>query len=488
MQFHAEVNEVDDWVFSACTCPISRMCKHGAAVALRLRGPERAPSLSPWQERLARISGELERRAASTLAGSPLGLEVSRRPASRWSRGTPGDFTMRPVRPGARRGWARSGAEWSDLAGPATSTRYVPAQVEALQALRRGLAGGHTYLVTGAAPMLDDYGDRLVPALRAALAAGVTLVPGAGVASVSVSSAPARVAADLTRRDDGSALEVFAEVDERRWRGDRVTPGGRPATSLALVDGDDVLLTDLDEPLADGLVELLLGAPVVAPDTDLDPFLDALAPLARHVAISSSDGSLEAPAPPRPRLLVTVTWHSSTHAGLGWRWAYGEATCEPGAADSLAGARDPEAEQAIWATVPAHLAGRPSVTGGDALSLALHDLPHLATLSDVTVVEVEPPDFRESTSAPEVAFTLAEAQPDHTDWLDLEVLVSVEGEQVPLPDVLAAVTRGDEFLVLPSGLYVSLDRPEFARLHEVVAAASELRERDGPGSASAPPT
>jgi superfamily II DNA or RNA helicase len=384
------------------------------------------------------------------------------------------------VRPGARRGWARSGAEWSDLAGPVTSTRYVPAQVEALQALRRGLALGHSYLVSGAAPLLDDYGDRLVPTLRAAVAAGVTLVPGAGVASVSLSAAPARVGADLTRRDDASSLEVFAEVDERRWRGDRITPVGRPATSLALVDGEDVVLTDLLEPLGDGLVELLLGAPVVADADDLEPFLDALAPLARHVEIGSSDGSVALPPPPRPRLLVSVTWHSSTHAGLGWRWAYGEATCDLASPDALGGVRDPEAEQAVLATVPDHLTGLTSVTGGDALSLALHDLPHLATLDDVTVVEVEPPDFRESTSAPEVSFALADAQPDHTDWLDLEVLVTIEGEQVPLPDVLAAVTRDDEFLVLPSGLYVALDRPEFARLHEVVEAAAQLRDaREG---------
>ena len=58
---------------------------------------------------------------------------------------------------------------------------------------------------------------------------------------------------------------------------------------------------------------------------------------------------------------------------------------------------------------------------GDALVLALHDLPHLRALPDVDVVEEERPDFRESTAAPQIAFALAEEQPDHTDWLDLEV-------------------------------------------------------------------
>lgn len=479
VQFHAEVNEASDWVFSACSCPVARMCKHGAAVALRLRGAGPAPPHDQWRQRLARLSGELDKRARSTLTGTALALEVSRRPANRWSRGAPGDFSLRPLRPGARRGWVRSGAEWTDLSGPVASSRFVPAQAEALQALRRGLSAQHAYLVSGAAPMLDDYGERLVPAVRAAVAAGVVLLPGTGVASVSVSTGPARVAADLRKDGDGSTFEVFAEVDGRRWRGDRVTPVGRPATSLVLVEGDDVLLAELAEPLRDGMVELLLGPPVVAATDDVDAFLDALAPLARHLEIVSSDDSLAVPAPPRPRLLVTVTWHSSTQAGLRWEWSYGEVRCGLSASDPLGGVRDPGVEDAILATVPEHLRGVPSLSGGDALSLALHDLPHLRDLPDLSVLEEEPPDFREATGAPEIAFTLTEEQPDHTDWLDLEVLVSIDGEQVPLPDVLAALTRGDEFLVLPSGLYVALDRPELARLHEVVAAAAQLRERDG---------
>ena len=41
VQLHAEVHEASDWVFSACSCPVARLCKHGAAVALRLRGAAR---------------------------------------------------------------------------------------------------------------------------------------------------------------------------------------------------------------------------------------------------------------------------------------------------------------------------------------------------------------------------------------------------------------------------------------------------------------
>ena len=477
VQFHAEVDVAADWVFSSCSCPVARMCKHGAAVALTLRSPAPvSPTDSTWRHRLGVLTDDLEARARSTLTGQQLGLEVSRRPASRWSRGAAGELSMRPVRPGARRGWARSGAEWSDLVGPVATSRFVPAQVEALRVLHRGLVSRHSYVVVGAPSTLDDYGDGLVPALREAVSRGVTLVAGAGVASVAVAPGPAEVVTDLVEADGQARLEVSVRLEDRCWRGAEVVPIGRPATSVALVEGDTVVLADLSEPCLYTLLDLVLSNPIVAPADVLGEFLLALGRLVGHVGIAASDGSLQVPDPPRPLLCLTVTWETSTSAGLDWRWAYGDRREALGGTDPLGGLRDPDAERSILATVPSALTAATTVSGGDALALALHDLPHLRTLPDVAVEELAPPDFRESSGEPEIAFVLAEAQPDHTDWLDLEVQVSIDGEQVPLPDVLAAVTRDDEFLVLPSGLYVALARPEFARLHEVVALAAELRE------------
>jgi superfamily II DNA or RNA helicase len=218
---------------------------------------------------------------------------------------------------------------------------------------------------------------------------------------------------------------------------------------------------------------------VTAPPAEAERFLEALVPLRRHVVLTSPDGSVDLPAPPRPRLLLTVTWRSSTAAEFAWGWAYDEWRCDLSSRDPLGGTRDPGAEAALLATLPKGLVSVRSASGGDALALALHDLPHLRTLDGVEVTEVERPDFRETTAPPEISFTVADEQPDHTDWLDLEVVITVDGESVPLPDVLAAITRDEEFLVLPSGLYVALDRPELARLHEAVAAAAQLREGEG---------
>lgn len=129
VQLHMEVDEASDWVFSACSCPVGRLCKHGAALAMVLRSGhlELPGARSAWQQRLDRLSREVATRAQASLEGVPLALEVSRRPANRWSRSAAGELALRPLRPGARRGWVKSGAEWTDLSQPVARGRFVPA-------------------------------------------------------------------------------------------------------------------------------------------------------------------------------------------------------------------------------------------------------------------------------------------------------------------------------------------------------------------------
>src|SRR5699024_5552892 len=60
----------------------------------------------------------------------------------------------------------------------------------------------------------------------------------------------------------------------------------------------------------------------------------------------------------------------------------------------------------------------------------------------------------------------------------LQVTITVCGEIVPLASVLATLTLGEDYLILPSGLYVSTDHPEFDSLREIVEAASQLHDSD----------
>ena len=160
---------------------------------------------------------------------------------------------------------------------------------------------------------------------------------------------------------------------------------------MALFEGDDVVLAELAEPCLDALMDLVLDAPVDAAASERDAFLEAVAPLARSLRVESSDGSLEVPAPPRPRLAVTVSWQSSTVPSCEWHWVYGDRRAPLEGADPLGGRRDPDgrALHPRRRARRAHLGHR--LRDGDALALALHDLPHLRTLPDVEVEEHAPP-------------------------------------------------------------------------------------------------
>ena len=65
---------------------------------------------------------------------------------------------------------------------------------------------------------------------------------------------------------------------------------------------------------------------------------------------------------------------------------------------------------------------------------------------------------------------------DDRDWYDLAVEVSVGGEQVAFHELFVALAQEREFLLLPSGVYFSLDQPEFRQLRELIAEARELED------------
>jgi superfamily II DNA or RNA helicase len=86
-----------------------------------------------------------------------------------------------------------------------------------------------------------------------------------------------------------------------------------------------------------------------------------------------------------------------------------------------------------------------------------------------------PPELRELSGDPEITFELAGEAPGGVDWLDLAVSIVVDGESVPLSEVIGAFTAGEEHVLLPSGAYVGAQHPVLARLAQMVHAAREVR-------------
>ena len=483
VQLTADTDEGGVWLMTSCSCPVRRDCKHGAALALTLAHPfDAGPDAGPaWEEQLRGLLGQLAEEAKPDTDATPLALEVALESGrSAYARQQPPSVRIRPLRLGARGRWVKTGADWPDLAKAIPGSDFPRAQLRPMQELARAMRQEQLYWYSGAAVPLDDFGVHAVELIGQAHAGGVTLLPGAGVHAVEVIDEPVSLSAQVRRAEGRIELRFGLAYADRLLSGPTVLPLGRPAHSAAFADGGTLRLARITHRLTEQAQVLVTAeAPLSVPETEADRLASLLGPLARLVPVASPDESVTVPETPPPLLHVTVTWESATHATLVWEWAYGDRRYAVGSTDDLGLLRDASAEAAVAAQVPPELLTLTDATDGDALALAIHDLPALREIPDVVVTERERPDFRESTAAPEIAFELAEPPDGHTDWLDLEVVITVDGEPIPLPDVLAALTRGADFLVLPSGLYVSMDRPEFAKLRDVVEAAAQLHERDG---------
>ena len=490
VQLHAEAPKDDyaGWLFTVCTCPVRSSCKHGAALALTLRQSFAQPSgpASTWRRTLERVVTELDKQRSVPGEETPLALEISLA-APRHSYRSPGTtLHVRPMRQGRNKPWVKTGAEWSDVAAALTTGAFPRAQAEAVVALHTLWSGQRGYSQAGSMPALDEFGSQVVRALRTVRDAGVTLLGGGQIASVEIAEEAAEVVVRLgDAASGGTEVQGLVTLGEQSWRGDDVVPIGNPATSVGLVDPlGHLVVADLTAPMPLAVRHLVDGPGFTVPPAEAEEFRAELPVLMRHLPVRAETATIELPEPLTPTLALTVTWHSATKAGLAWTWEYGDdgsRSCPITSSDPLGGVRDRTAERALRALVAEHLLRTTTATDGEALTLAIHDLPHLRTLEGVRVVEEERPDFREVDVAPEIRFELVEPEGDHTttDWFDLAVSVRVADESLPLPDVLAALTLGEEFLVLPSGMYVTTDRPEFARLREVVAAAAELHDREG---------
>ncbi|MCL2542337.1 MAG: DEAD/DEAH box helicase [Nocardioidaceae bacterium] len=497
VQLHAEVAggaRGDGWLFTVCTCPVHSLCKHGAALALALRrGFVTEQATSQWRTSLGRLADELRREQPPDVEPLSMALEVTFEPARRrsWSSGG-ARILLRPLRPGAKQRWIKTGADWSDVPVLAGRRQLVPAQAAALVALQTALQVNHAYYAGGAGADLRDFGPQAVRLLREAADAGVELVCRKPLREVVLHEQPVRMVAEVTAAERGTTTEVRIGIDDGAtvWRGDEVVAVGLPVAHVVGVLDDTGLLTlaPCETPITASGRSLLEAEPLSVPVADREALHDELRSLLGLMPVRSPDGSAEVPERLRPELVLVVVWHSSTKATLEWTWEYSHGRRTHRFArderPDTTGVRDRAAEREIASRLPAGMLDRTDLFDGDALAFALNDLPYLREIDDVRVVEQDAPDFREATDAPEIGFELVEPtsddeHPDHTDWLDLEVTVTVEGESIPLPDVLGALTHDAEFLVLSSGLYIATDRPEFDRLREVVAAAGELRERDG---------
>ena len=488
----------DSWAFTSgrCSCPMRVDCKHVAAL-LMVAGNDGqpAPQVS-WQQSLEELLPEADRFGAPDTAVA-LAVELKLVPGT-----DSAALHARLVRPGKRGGWVSGDVSWSTLPTLA-HYGYRRDHIEKLRVLfalfQSSPSQGHLFHSYGSYGVTKDIDLSvlnstqlwsLLPELRQA---GVRLVQ-AGTGHEVQCGLSAHISLDVTK-DAADALAVTPVLDVDGAAVAAAAFIGSPAHGVAYVDGG-LRLAKLDAPASAALQRLVLGGqPLAIPAGSLDQFSVEFYPRLRSVAeVTSSDGSFTPPEITGPELVLNADYGAGHRAVLTWFWSYrlGDKDIRIPADSAVGGGiRDVETERALAADIDAPLESfglrdaRGALTasilhGIDTMRFATDLQPLLAEACGVTVeVTGRPADYREAGDSLQVGLSTV-ATAGEPDWFDLRITITVEGAKVPLPQLLAALTAGDDYLLFDNGAYISLDKPELVKLRALIEEARALNDDDGP--------
>ena len=485
-----------------CSCPVALDCKHAAAVLIVARHSaevRRRAERPEWEKALSRLLAAPPVEPAAAAAPLALEFEVERIPAYRGYAGRQ-DLRIRPARQGRSGGWVRSGISWEDLDFVASS--YRPEHRELLLQFRAAAGAGARYALPRTPWLsLGTVTSAFWSLLDQADAMGLALLSAKPIAGPVRSTEPARVTLD-SRRAGAAGLLVGPQV---LWAGRRLElPSvgvlGEPAHGVFTITTDadgreELVVARLETMLSRELRQLVVDArPLVVPAADEERFLTDFVPALRgKVTLTSSDSSVALPAQVRPAPGLTVTFLPGHRVELDWLARYvrsaGVVTFPLAEPAARTAGRDEVAEAELlrslplpWSDVPE--LGTPTrprtrtvLAGSAALRFVDEVVPALEGAGVVVVLAGEVLDYRRTAAEPTVAVSARERD-GSSDWFDLHIDVSLEGEPVPFDHLFVALTRDEEFLVLDTGVYFPLDRPELHRLRDLIAESKALQDTE----------
>ena len=520
------------FAFGECTCPVEFNCKHVVAVALTASsatGPVAAaarpqpPAPPSWEQGLAALLGPARPGSQPAEDAVPLAIELSlslsppaagavatRVPAAP-------KLLARLVRAG-RSGWVNGGLSWGRLDSPYYYGDYQASHVQLLRelyVLHRAHNPAPSYY-----PREDKSidlaalsGRRLWSWLDEAAEAGLQLVHARKRLGTVERYGHATLCLDVTAGDSPGALVIvpilrLAEVEEPDGDAMPVLFFGAEGHGVVYVSRTQTAhepnpaewqfrLARLTHPAPFPLQRMVLGDQLLSvPAGQQARFSTEFYPRLRHLAqVVSSDGSFTPPTISAPTLVLRAAYGEDHDLTLGWEWAYDmgdEQVRAPLApSDSASQAyRDLAQEKAVLDALDVPLGGfglpgegpgedlAPSgrLRGLDTLRFTTEVLPLLTDAPGV-IVEVtgQPAAYREAGDSLRIGVSTSEVA-DDTDWFDLGVTITVEGREVPFTDVFAALAAGESHLLLPDGVYFSLDKPQLQALRTLIEEARALQD------------
>jgi superfamily II DNA or RNA helicase len=510
-----------------CTCPMKRNCKHVAALLIesqggavgrsrgrvlgspdttdgpagREPGSARAvvPARAAWRSTLAPLARP-DSAAAATTTRLALQFQLLTPEAGRFA-GQPGlrRLAARPVMMGKQGKWIRGSVTWENLTTDGSLDR---GQLRVLSALHALQYAARPYYAT-AAPWLpiDAFPDRALWDLLADAAnVGLPLVSAAAQQDpVLVSSLPAGLELDIRRVSDGLTLRPTVLLGDEPLARGTFAFIGNPAHGIytwagsAGGDAPQLTLAPLSGEISRELRAMAASDAIAVPAADEAAFVAEFYPFLRHrVTVTSRDESFALPETPQPVLALTVTHETDARIALHWQWRYPEYRQPlrpvPGDSRFRDGTREGRILHAVHellAAVPALvgqqsglpvLIERATLSGTAMLGFLDAVVPTLEAAEHVTVlVAGDAPDYRQADEAPVITVGTTE-RADDRDWFDLQVSVSIDGEEIPFDSLFRALAAGQQLMILPSGTWFSLERPELHTLRRLIEEARGLQD------------
>ena len=502
-----------------CSCPVGSDCKHTAALLITARALAQAePDVAapsggpaPWESRLADLL-QVERAPRRRMA-----LEIIDDPGNMW--GTPAGLSMLPLIEG-KRGWNRQGAAWSQISSGGLDDDVDPTVMGVLRELA-GMAGGYGFYYADDRLSLTTAPAHVWDVLRRGVAAGLTLTTAQRHGMPVYLADGLRGGIHLTREGDGDiAITPALEIDDVEELRRLQVPGLRLSFSLMPIGdpvhgfytwmpGRELLLMPLEPRPTEALSRVLRGdgEAITIPAGDVERFeTEHLEALTRALPVLSADTSIRMPRPTTLRAALavhvdTAEHHLSTEWSIRYVGEDGEvrsshalpdlsAAAEGRVEDRTAG-RDIDGETRLAREVLNHLlplAGRHpalwqplDLRGMATARFMTETLPVLRELEAFDIeVDDDVPDYREADAAPVITTSVSDDE-ERPDWFSLSVRVHVGEEEIPLALLMTAVATGEPEVLLESGTWVSIDRPEIETLARLMEEGRELADPQAQG-------
>ena len=502
-----------------CSCPVGSDCKHTAALLITARALAQAePDVAapsggpaPWESRLADLL-QVERAPRRRMA-----LEIIDDPGNMW--GTPAGLSMLPLIEG-KRGWNRQGAAWSQIVSGGLDDDVDPTVMGVLRELA-GMAGGYGFYYADDRLSLTTAPAHVWDVLRRGVAAGLTLTTAQRHGMPVYLADGLRGGIHLTREGDGDiAITPALEIDDVEELRRLQVPGLRLSFSLMPIGdpvhgfytwmpGRELLLMPLEPRPTEALSRVLRGdgEAITIPAGDVERFeTEHLEALTRALPVLSADTSIRMPRPTTLRAALavhvdTAEHHLSTEWSIRYVGEDGEvrsshalpdlAAAAEGRVEDRTAGRDIDGETRLAREVLNHLlplAGRHpalwqplDLRGMATARFMTETLPVLRELEAFDIeVDDDVPDYREAEAAPVITTSVSDDE-DRPDWFSLSVRVHVGQEEIPLALLMAAVATGEPEVLLESGTWVSIDRPEIEALARLMEEGRELADPQAQG-------